>query len=197
MLLDSFMPLYHFNEVHSIRIHAPPDRIFRAIKALTLPEIRLAHILFWIRALPARLRGKRAARPIPAKPILEVAADSNFLLLAEETNRELVLGTIGQFWRLEGGEGISISNPQEFLAFDRPEYAKAALNFYIDRHHSVSWASLRTETRIYVPDPVTRRKFATYWRVIYPGSALLRRMWLRAIKRRAERELQTERYDSA
>jgi len=25
-----------------------------------------------------------------------------------------------------------------------------------------------------------------YWRVIYPGSALIRRMWLRAIKKRAE-----------
>ncbi|HYW41393.1 MAG TPA: hypothetical protein VE959_00970 [Bryobacteraceae bacterium] len=28
--------------------------------------------------------------------------------------------------------------------------------------------------------------FAAYWRMIYPGSALIRRMWLRAIKRRAE-----------
>lgn len=186
MLLDSFMPLYHFNEVHSIRIDAPPDRIFRAIKALTLPEIRLAHMLFWIRALPARLRGTRAARPLRTKPILEVAADSNFLLLAEETNRELVLGTIGQFWRLEGGASVRISNPQEFLAFDRPEYAKATLNFSLEEQGAGQYR-LRTETRIHVPDPQARRKFAAYWRVIYPGSALLRRMWLRAIRRRAAR----------
>lgn len=192
MLLDSFMPLYHFNEVHSIRIDAPPDRIFRAIKALTLPEIRLAHMLFWIRALPARLRGTRAARPLRTKPILEVAADSNFLLLAEETNRELVLGTIGQFWRLEGGASVRISNPQEFLAFDRPEYAKATLNFSLEEQIAGQYR-LRTETRIHVPDPQARRRFAAYWRVIYPGSALLRRMWLRAIRRRAERAVQTER----
>lgn len=192
MLLDSFMPLYHFNEVHSIRIDAPPDRIFRAIKALTLPEIRLAHMLFWIRALPARLRGTRAARPLRTKPILEVAADSNFLLLAEETNRELVLGTIGQFWKLEGGASVRISNPQEFLAFDRPEYAKATLNFSLEEQVAGHYR-LRTETRIHVPDPQARRKFAAYWRVIYPGSALLRRMWLRAVRRRAERAVQTER----
>ena len=192
MLLDSFMPLYHFNEVHSIRIDAPPDRILRAIKALTLPEIRLAHMLFWIRALPARLRGTRAARPLRTKPILEVAADSNFLLLAEETNRELVLGTIGQFWRLEGGASVRISTPQEFLAFDRPEYAKATLNFSLEEQVAGQYR-LRTETRIYVPDSQARRKFAAYWRVIYPGSALLRRMWLRAIRRRAERAVQTER----
>ena len=30
------------------------------------------------------------------------------------------------------------------------------------------------------------RGFAAYWRVIYPGSALIRRMWQRAIKQRAE-----------
>jgi len=31
----------------------------------------------------------------------------------------------------------------------------------------------------------TRRRFAGYWRIIYPGSALIRRMWLRAVARRA------------
>ena len=30
-------------------------------------------------------------------------------------------------------------------------------------------------------------RFALYWRVIYPGSALIRRMWLRALRLRAER----------
>jgi hypothetical protein len=31
------------------------------------------------------------------------------------------------------------------------------------------------------------RQFAVYWRLIHPGSDIIRRMWLRAIKRRAER----------
>jgi len=30
------------------------------------------------------------------------------------------------------------------------------------------------------------RTFAAYWRMIYPGSALIRVMWLRAIRLRAE-----------
>jgi hypothetical protein len=46
--------------------------------------------------------------------------------------------------------------------------------------------TLTTETRVYATDASTRRRFAGYWRVIYPGSALIRRMWLRAIARRAE-----------
>jgi len=46
---------------------------------------------------------------------------------------------------------------------------------------------LSTETRVYANDAASRRRFAVYWRLIYPGSALIRRMWLRAIARRAER----------
>lgn len=43
-----------------------------------------------------------------------------------------------------------------------------------------------TETRILATDAAARRRFGLYWRVIYPGSALIRVMWLRAVKRRAE-----------
>jgi uncharacterized SAM-binding protein YcdF (DUF218 family) len=42
-----------------------------------------------------------------------------------------------------------------------------------------------TETRVFATSPAARRRFAAYWRVIYPGSAIIRRMWLRAIRRRA------------
>jgi hypothetical protein len=48
---------------------------------------------------------------------------------------------------------------------------------------------LSTETRVFAVDPSARRRFAVYWRVIYPGSAFIRRMWLEAIKRRAESNL--------
>ena len=44
-----------------------------------------------------------------------------------------------------------------------------------------------TETRVFANSPAARRRFAAYWRVIYPGSAIIRRMWLRAIRQRATR----------
>ena len=28
---------------------------------------------------------------------------------------------------------------------------------------------VRHETRVYAPDPSARKKFAAYWRIIYPG----------------------------
>jgi len=48
-------------------------------------------------------------------------------------------------------------------------------------------SDLSTETRVYANNASTTRQFAIYWRLIHPGSDIIRRMWLRAIKRRAER----------
>lgn len=60
-------------------------------------------------------------------------------------------------------------------------------NFYVDADNGTGSTKVRHETRIYAPDPSARKKFAAYWRMIYPGAALIRRMWLRSIERRAEK----------
>ncbi len=44
---------------------------------------------------------------------------------------------------------------------------------------------MTTETRVFANSDDARRRFAPYWRVIYPGSAIIRHMWLSAIARRA------------
>ncbi len=69
----------------------------------------------------------------------------------------------------------------------RPDYAKVAFNFLVGESAGAAGVTVTTETRIYALSPATRKSFAGYWRVIGPGSALIRRLWLRAIKRRAER----------
>jgi hypothetical protein len=61
------------------------------------------------------------------------------------------------------------------------------MNFTVAPGHVLGTVRLRTETRIVISEPIARRRFALYWRAIFPGSALIRRMWLRAIRMRAER----------
>jgi len=46
---------------------------------------------------------------------------------------------------------------------------------------------LRTETRVFANGARARRRFAWYWRLIYPGSSLIRYAWLRAIAKRVVR----------
>ncbi len=63
-------------------------------------------------------------------------------------------------------------------------FALAAMNFIV-RPDGHGGSELTTETRVHANAYAARRRFAVYWRLICPGSALIRRMWLRAIAERA------------
>jgi hypothetical protein len=178
--LDDFVPVYQFNEVHTRRIDAAPDRVYAALRAVTAHEIRFFRALTWIR---------RFGRPGPEsilhaperQPILDVAMRTTFLLLAEEPGRELVVGTIV----LAPRDGDNCCpTPEAFAALARPGFAKAAMNFRV-APDGRGGSLVTTETRVFATDIAARRRFARYWRLIYPGSALIRREWLRAIDRRA------------
>ena len=180
--LDEFAPAYQFNESHSIHISAPADRVYAAIKQVGADEIFLFQTLTWIR------RGGRRAAPgilnAPERqPLLAVATRTSFLLLAEEPNREIVIGTavlVPPGWRF-----TTQPTAEDFKSLHAPGFALASMNFFLHPEAGNS-CLLTTETRIYATDAASVAKFGRYWRVIYPGSALIRRMWLRAIKRRAE-----------
>lgn len=187
MLLTDFLPAYDHTEVHSISVQADPPRCFHAVKDLTVSELSpLVHLLFAVRALPSRLKGQGGRGQLVAtEPILEQILKRGFIQLAEDCDREVVLGTVGRFWQLAGQSCPHIDSPQAFLTFNQPGFAKAAMNFHMHAQ-GIGRTEVSTETRIYATDAVARRKFAMYWRVVHPGSASIRRMWLKAIKRRAE-----------
>ena len=120
-------------------------------------------------------------------PMLDLLRHSGFLLLSEEADQELVLGIIDRYWASrDTGERPGVGSPEEFRSFDRPDYVKVAANFIV-KDVGGGWSEATTETRIFATDPSARRKFGLYWRIIYPGSSLIRYAWLDAIKRRAER----------
>ena len=192
--LDAIVPFWQFAERHEIRVHAGPATVERAVRAVTAREIRLFRLLTWIRN-PRLPRGGEPASLLAApadRPILDVALGSGFLLLAEEPRRELVLGTLvivpDELLRLPAAERQRLReafDADAFRALDAPGYAKAVMSFHL-QDEGGGWTRLVTETRVFATDDHARRRFAPYWRTIYPGSALIRRMWLRAIRARAE-----------
>ena len=184
-ILDDFVPAYEFSEFHTVRIKAPRERVFAAIRDVTANEITLFRTLTWIRRL-GQPGPESILNPPPNEPILSVAMRSGFIKLAEEHDREIVLGTLVAAppgWRPNAGKKPT---PEDFKAVHAPGFAVAAVNFRVEDTTN-GGTLLTTETRIYATDASARRKFAAYWRVIYPGSALIRVMWLRAIRRRAEK----------
>jgi hypothetical protein len=180
--LDEFVPVYQFNEVHRIHVAAPPERVYLAVRQVTAGEISFFQLLTWIR---------RFGRPGPESilhaperlPIIDVATRTTFLMLADDAPRELVFGTV--VLAPTGWKRSEAATPVAFKSLTRAGFATAAMNFRIDPD-AHGGSVLTTETCVFATDPPSRRRFAAYWRVIYPGSAIIRRSWLRAIRRRAE-----------
>jgi hypothetical protein len=178
-MLDDFLPRYDFNEVHSVATSATPAAVMDAIRGLTPGEVPVLVALMALRSLPALLR--RGRLPLRG-PLLDGFRKSGFVTLHEAPD-ELVVGGVGRFWEPSGG--LRRIDPGEFGGFAEPGFAKAAFNFEIKRIGERTL--LTTETRIATTDDRSRRRFARYWRVVHPGSALIRLAWLRAIRKRAER----------
>ena len=177
--LDEFIPVWQFNERHTIRVAASPERVFDAVRLVRANEISLFKALTWIRR-----GGRKAPESIlnagDSTPLLEVATRNGFIYLANDAPRELVIGTV--VVAPPGQRGAL--TPQTFKAPLPLGFALAAMNFVVTPD-GPNASIVSTETRVFANDPESRRKFARYWRVIYPGSAIIRRMWLRAVKRRA------------
>ena len=179
MALDDVLPDYQFGETHEIRIHASPEGVLTAVKAVTAREIRFFRLLTWLREPHFGEAPQSILNPAADRPILEVALQSGFVPLHEEAGREIVVGAV-----VCCGLRHAVRDAFEFRAL-QGSLARAAMNFHVtDEGGGVS--RLVTQTRVAASDAPAERRFAAYWRVIYPGSAFIRRMWLRAVKARAE-----------
>ena len=156
--LDAYLPSYEFATRHEIAVDAPSDIADRALREVTFRDVPVVRALLFA-------RGEGAHRP--DEPVVTTMVPK--ATVVEDTPGEgIVLSVTGQFWRLRG------RGPEP--------PATAVVDFRSGP------GRLSTETRVYVPDPVSHRKFVRYWRIVRPFSGLIRTSILRAAKRRAERQ---------
>ena len=167
-------PAWQFREFHDRRIAAPPAAVYAALRRVRADDILLFQTLTWIR---------RGGRPLPPsvlnagtdRPLIDVALSSGFVLLADDSPREIVIGAV-----VDAPPGAMRARGAEIIRNPPPGYSVATMNFRLLPDGAGTLIS--TETRVFSNGSAARRRFARYWRVIYPGSALIRRMWLRAIE---------------
>ncbi len=127
--LDQFAPVYQFNEFHAIRMRVPREQAYRAIKSVTADEILLFRTLTWIRRF-GRPGSESILNAPERQPLLDVATKTSFLVLAEEPNQEIVVGTIVVAPR--GWRPSTRPTPEDFKALRGPGFALAAMNFFIE-----------------------------------------------------------------
>lgn len=171
--LDDFLPAYEFSELHQTEVDAAPDRVYAALREVSMADIPVARVLW---------AARRLGRPWgdATRPFVDGAL-KGAVVLDDVRGEGMILGLTGQFWRLRGGDDDQRPRTAEaVLAYARPDACKAVIDF------RVGPSTLSTETRVHVPDPLSRRKFGRYWKVIRPFSGLIRILLLRAARRRAE-----------
>jgi hypothetical protein len=194
VLLDDFLPQFDERERHSTVIRAPAQRVYAAIWTTDFAQSRVIRLLLWLRALPAVLaRAPSPARNGASRPAqrrrdgapltLRWVATHGFTVLGEDPPRELVLGVVGAFWRLRGD--LREVDSAAFRQTPPPGTARAAWNFHVTERADGS-SVLSTETRVACSDAASRWRFRIYWLVVRPGSGLIRRAMLRAIRLAAE-----------
>ena len=186
-LIDRWLPEWQFGEYHERRVRASPRQVFAAIRAVRSSDIFLFRTLTFIRNPSRRGQGEHILNPPAEKPILDVALAGGFVLLGQDADRELLLGTVVMappdiVLAAQQGKTPSL-DPALFRTLGRPGFARAVMNFRAIPDAD-GWTRVTTETRVHALDRETQRRFARYWRVIYPGSWIIRWSWLRAVEAR-------------
>jgi hypothetical protein len=180
--LDEWMPRWQVGERHVLKIAASPAKVFAAIHDVRADEILLFRTLTAIRRCGGT--GPESILNAPEeKPLLDVATQTTFILLDDMAPRELVMGTVVAAPRRVRAAGRL--EPDLFRKTLSSGVVLATMNFLVTPSDD-GGSTVATETRVLANSPAGVRRFGIYWRLIHPGSDLIRRMWLRAIALRAE-----------
>jgi hypothetical protein len=134
--------------------------------------------------LRARLGGEKRPNAVE-RPILQLchAHDHGFLVLDDHRDDEFVGGMAGRPWTSDPPPPVYTA--ADFMAYRQGGHVRVAFNMKVVERGDQT-CLLSTETRIDGNDAQATRVFARYWRIIFPGSAIIRQVWLKAIRIRAE-----------
>jgi hypothetical protein len=185
--IDAWMPEYDFSERHATRVRAAPQAVWDALGRLDASRLWLLRILMGLRAIPALvLAPRRTLRAFSARPPHTTLRGffREGVVLEDAPPRDLVLGLTGRFWSAAGG--LLPTDRASFRELPPAGSARVAWSFAL-RPSADGSTFLATETRIRCADADARRAFGRYWLVIRPGSGLIRRAILTAVRREAER----------
>src|ERR1700682_5781463 len=189
VLLDDYLPEFDGRTSYPTRIAASPARVYASLRTANFDHWGVTRALYAVRTLPS----------FPARPretwrrfrdelfrqrfTLDAMLSEGFAVLEERPGEELVLGTVGSFWRARGE--LRAVSPVRFRAPAPSGTAKAAWNFAVGLRADGA-TELRPEPRVLCADVATRRRFLAYWMLIRPFSGLIRQEMLAAVRSAAE-----------
>lgn len=166
MLIDKYLPVYHFNEFHSIQLHGVFTDIYQTMLHCDLGN-SFIKVLFRLRGLPSEV------------VTIERLGNAGFIKLHEEPGKEIIFGRMTTSPMFNNCQAIP--SPGEFIQHCDPATIKAVINFKLGEiNHSQHIIS--TETRVCCGSQAMKRRFMVYWFFIKPFSQLIRKSMLKQMK---------------
>lgn len=184
-LIDRFLPVYDLVITEHAVVEADCRIAYQLVAGLDFMSVRtpLLAASFFVRGLPARLRG----RALPPPPELRLTGPEGvglpgWLLLGERPEREIAFGAVGKFWKAEiEWRDVSID---DFATFDEPGWGKIVCHFLV-RPDGDGRSVVTYECRTATTDADTRRRIQRYWSLIRPFVGHIMRATLRTINDQA------------
>lgn len=185
--IDGLIPAFAFNEYHEVKISAPVEKVKEVMQITGVKDIPIAHFLMKIRGIADEnvdMSDRAASNSSNSETIS--TPDFNFYNVSpDEWIAVMILKSSFISNDKQTPAPPEISSLEQFCSFNNPHYVKVAINFrFISLTNNETLLS--TETRVNGITPKDSRIFGRYWRIIYPGSAIIRRVWLNTIKKRSE-----------
>jgi hypothetical protein len=169
-LIDQYIPVYDFNEIHHTQINSSPDNIYPLLIPLDMNRSKIIKSLFLLRGLPSK--NIRLDRMLSEGP---------FELLEENPGKEMVIGLLTD-WALRDD---TISSKEYFLSYRPEKGIKIAWNFCLTSGPK-NITRLSTETRIQCFGDAARLLFSWYWFFIKPFSGIIRMEMLKIVRQQAQ-----------
>ena len=185
--IDSLLPDFSFNEFHEVRVNASLEKIKQVLQVTGVKDIPAAHLLMKIRGIAdddVDLSDRASNNLVGSNTVS--TPDFNFFIVApDEWITLMILKSVIITNNANQPAPPEIATLDQFTAFNEPGYVKVAVNFrFISTNNQET--ILTTETRNHGITHKDNRVFGYYWRIIYPGSAIIRRLWLDTIKKKAQ-----------
>jgi hypothetical protein len=183
-VLEQAMPNPDYVLTEELVLPVPTAEAFDAVSGFDLTDIRhpAVRAVFWVRALPERLRRRVPPRRPTRLTLDDLVTGGDWVLVGRRPGRDVALGAVGRFWT-----PVVRWHPvtsEEFAEFAEPRWGKIVLGFSVlpyGGHRSI----VAHEVRIAFHDDPTRQWFERYWWTVRPFVRLVLRDMLRTIRETA------------
>ncbi len=145
-LIQHFLPNPRHTETLRIFVNAHPDEAWEAARHFDAASVPWVRMLFDIRTIPDRLKGKQVQDTQPTSVgVDQVTRDgTGFMILDEKPGREVVVGSVGKFWHLN--IPFARVEPGDFFDFKAPGWGKLAWAIAVEPYQNGSTIRLELRT---------------------------------------------------